>query len=128
MITCIRISFNVVLTLQGEIIRKQEIYLRNSKIFSRTPGSISSKLVTKTFWVKEIQVCSNKELCPFSKADNKEIAKIRWGQFINLLQNHHVNFNQTWHNASFGNRDSRGFFSKLRAICILKKEIVIFFS
>ena len=44
-------------------------------IFSRTTGSISTKLGTKHPWVKGIQVCSNEGPHPFPREDNYEIAK-----------------------------------------------------
>ena len=51
---------------------------------------------------------------PLSKGDSCEIAKTHWRNSENaltkfknlLLQNHWVNFNQTWHNASSGEGDS----------------------
>ena len=45
-------------------------------IFSRITGLISTKLGTKHPWVKRIQVYSNEGPLPFSRGDNKEIAKI----------------------------------------------------
>ena len=64
----------------------------SSILFSRTIGSISSKLGTKHSLVKGIQVCSNEDARPSPREDNYEIAKIHL-----LLQNHWANFNQTWH-------------------------------
>jgi hypothetical protein len=47
-------------------------------------------------WVKEIQVCSNKEPGPLQRGDNhKNIKK-------HHLQNHWVNFNQTWNRSFLG--------------------------
>ena len=55
---------------------------RNLKFFfSRTTGSISSKLGTKHPWVMGIQVCSNEGPCPFPIGDNYEIEKIHWQKF-----------------------------------------------
>ena len=56
---------------QGEIITQiAKIHWRNLKIFfSRTTGSISTKLDTKHPWVKEIQVCSNAGSCPFPRVE-----------------------------------------------------------
>ena len=43
---------------------------------------------------------------PFSRKDNYEIVKIHWRNLKNLLlQNHWVNFNQTWHKVSLGEGD-----------------------
>ena len=46
--------------------------------FSRTTGSISTKLGTKQNWVNGILVCSNKGPRTLSRGDNHEIAKIHW--------------------------------------------------
>ena len=37
-----------------------------------------TKLGTKHFWMKGIQVCSDEGSCPFPRADNYGIAKIHW--------------------------------------------------
>ena len=52
---------------QGEIsVKLRVIHWQNLKIFfSRTTGSISTKLCTKQPWVKGIQVCSNEGPCFF---------------------------------------------------------------
>ena len=44
--------------------------------FSRNPGPISTKLLTKYHLVKGIQVCSNERPHPFPRRDNFEIVKI----------------------------------------------------
>ena len=49
--------------------------------FSRTIGSISSKLGTKHSWVMESQVCSNEGSRHFPSGDNYEIAKLPWQIF-----------------------------------------------
>ena len=49
--------------------------------FSRTTGSISTKLGTKHLWVKGIQVHSNEGPCSLLRGDNYEIAKIHWQNF-----------------------------------------------
>ena len=56
-----------------------KILWRNFKIFfSRTNGTISTKLGTKHFWVKKIQICSNEGPWPFPRGDSYEIRKIHW--------------------------------------------------
>ena len=57
--------------------------------FSRTTGSILTKLGTKHPWVKGIQVYSNEGPRPFPRADNYEIAKLHWQN----LKNHLAIFN-----------------------------------
>ena len=46
--------------------------------FSRTTGTISTKLGTKYSWVKGIQVCSNEGPCPYPRGDNYKTTKIHW--------------------------------------------------
>ena len=58
--------------------------------FSRTTGSISTKLGTKHLWVKGIQVSSNEGPRPFPRVDNYKLAKIHWRN----IQNQWANFNQ----------------------------------
>ena len=78
--------------------------------FSRTTELISTKLGTKHPWVKGIQVCSNEKARSFPRGDNYEISENTLSKFKNLsLQNHCANFNQTWHKASLGERDSSFF-------------------
>ena len=60
---------------------------------------ISTKLGTEHTCGKRIQVCSNEGPRPFPTGDNNKIAKTLTN-FLNLLQNHWTNFNQTWHKAS----------------------------
>ena len=99
-------------------------------------GPISTKLCTMHPWVMRAQVCSNEGLCLSPMGDDYEI---RWRNFKKiffsrttdpistklvrkhprvkgiqvlknlLLQNDWSNFNQTWHNASFGKEDSSFF-------------------
>ena len=47
----------------------------NIFFFSRTTRSISTKLNTKHYWVKGIQVCTNEEPRLVPRGDNYEIAK-----------------------------------------------------
>ena len=65
--------------------------------FSRTTGSILTKLDKNHPWVKGIHVCSNEGLRRFPRGDNK-ITKIHNWNLRNFLRNHRVNFNRT----SFG--------------------------
>ena len=60
-----------------------KIHWRNSKIFSRTTGWISTKFSTKHPWVIGIQVCSNKGPRPFTRGDtcNYKIVKLHWQNF-----------------------------------------------
>ena len=61
------------------ITKLRKIHWQIKKIFfSRTAGQISTKLGVNHLWVKGIQVCSNKGLCPIPRGDNSEIAKIHW--------------------------------------------------
>ena len=54
-----------------------KILRQNLKIFfSRTTGTVSTKLGTKYPWVKGIQVCSNEGPRPSQRGDNWEIIKI----------------------------------------------------
>ena len=93
--------------LRGDNQEIVKIHWRNLKIFfSRTTGPISTKLGTKYLWDKGIKLCSNEGPWPFPWVDNYEIAKISWRKFKNLLQNQRANFNQSWHNASLGEKDS----------------------
>ena len=70
-----------------------KIHWRNSKIFfSRAMLPISTNPGTKHPLGKGIQFCSNEGPRPFPRGDNYEIAKIHWQN----LQNHWINFNQTW--------------------------------
>ena len=50
---------------RGDIVAK--IYWPHLKIFSRTTGTISTKLSTRNLWVNGIQVCLNEGLCHFSR-------------------------------------------------------------
>ena len=63
---------------RGDNYEIAKIHLWNLKIFYRTTGPISTKLGTMHPWVKEIQVYSNEEPCPFPRGDNYEKAKIHW--------------------------------------------------
>ena len=73
------------------------------KFLPRTTSTISTKLGTKRFWVKCIQIWSNEEPGPFPRGDNYELAKMHWQNIkIFSLQNHSVNINQTCHKASCG--------------------------
>jgi hypothetical protein len=46
--------------------------------FSRTSRPNWIKLGTNYPWVKVIQVCSNKEPCPFQRGDNHKNVKMGW--------------------------------------------------
>ena len=50
--------------------------LNEKKIFSRTTGSISTKLSTMHPWIKGIQICFKEGFHPFSRGDNYEIEKL----------------------------------------------------
>ena len=68
------------------------------------------------------QVCSNEGPHLFSRGDNYYTAKIHWRNFKkNLLQNHWANFNETWHNASFGDDQDSSLF-KWRAPPFLRVD------
>ena len=61
---------------RGDNYKIVKIHWQNLKIFfSRTNGPISTKLGTKSPWVKGIQVCANERPCPFRRGDNYKIAK-----------------------------------------------------
>ena len=63
-----------------------KIHWKNEKIFfSRSTEPISTKLGTKHYWVKGIQVCSNEGPCLFQRGDNSEIAKIQWRNWKKIL-------------------------------------------
>jgi hypothetical protein len=49
------------------------------KIFSRTSRPNSIKFNTNKPWVKEIQVCSNREPGPLQGGDNHKNVKMGWG-------------------------------------------------
>ena len=86
---------------KGRWLKKAIVHWRNLKIFfSRITETILTKHGAKHPWVKWIQVRSNEGPRPFQRGHNNEIAKIR---------NHWTNFNQTWHKASLGERDSNLF-------------------
>ena len=55
---------------RGDNYEIAKIHWQNLKIFSRTTGTVSTKLGTKHLWVKEIEVCSNKEPFNSQKEDN----------------------------------------------------------
>ena len=86
-----------------------KIYWRNliKIFFSGTIGPISSKLGTEHYWVKYIQVLTNKGLCLFPRGDNNKVIKIHYQNFKNLhFQNHWAHFNQIYHKASLDKEDS----------------------
>ena len=53
-----------------------------------------------------IQVCSNDGPLSFPRGDNYKLVKIHWQIKKSSSQEPLDNFNQTWHKASLGNRDS----------------------
>ena len=56
-----------------------KIYLQNLRIFfSKTIGTILTKLGTKPLCVKRIQVSSKEGSHPFPRGDNNEKTKIHW--------------------------------------------------
>jgi hypothetical protein len=75
--------------------------LNFKKIFSRTTGHISIKLVTNHPWVKGIQICSIKGPGPLQRGANHKNVKLGWGHLKNW-----ANFDQTWHKSSLGEGDS----------------------
>ena len=76
-------------------------------------------------WVKAFQVCSNEGPRPFPRGDNYETVKIHWRNWKKfLLQNHGINFHQTWFKASLV-EETQDFTNMDHSI--LKKEINVFF-
>jgi hypothetical protein len=68
--------------------------------FSRTIGTILTKLGTNHAWGKGFQVCSNEGDCPSARGDNSKSVKKKNTEFIKknlLLQNQQAKFNQTWY-------------------------------
>ena len=61
---------------RGDNFEIATIHWRIWKILSSTAKPVWIKLGTMHPWVKGIQFCSNEGLCPFSKGNNFEIAKI----------------------------------------------------
>ena len=76
--------------------------------FSPEPlGRFQPNLAQSTLEVKGIHICSNDDPHLFPRGDNNEIAKFHLRNFKNIpLQNHSVNFIQTWRKASLGKGDS----------------------
>ena len=70
--------------------------------FSRTTGSISTKLGTKHPWMIGIYFCSNEGPCSFPRVDNNKLAKIHWRTLKNFFWRTTGPNNQTWHIAFLG--------------------------
>ena len=58
---------------RGDSNEKGKIQWRNLKIFSRTSGSILTKIGTKHHWVKKIHVCRKKGPGPFPTGDHNTL-------------------------------------------------------
>ena len=74
----------------------------HSLFFSRTTGTISTKLGTKHPFVKGIQINSYERSRLYLRGYKKTLTKLK----NILLKNHKTNFNQTWHYASSGKGNS----------------------
>lgn len=72
--------------------------------FSRTAGTISTKLGIQHPWMIGIQDSRSPVLS--QRGDDKERAKIRWRNWNTLFPNQWTNIDQTWHTSSLDEGNS----------------------